>query len=76
MTLDIRGVSDGVVGPPCTRISPQLLCSKEGLLSFSAVQKPELGLNHVKPVIGFQRLSCLSEERWVSGRESPYVVGA
>jgi hypothetical protein len=33
------------------------------------VQKPNLGLNHTEPVVGFQRLSCLSEERRVSGRE-------
>jgi hypothetical protein len=70
------GVSGSIVGPPCTRISPQLLCSGEGLLSLSAVQGPELGLNHVKPVISFQRLFCLIEEQRVSGHEVPTCGGS
>jgi hypothetical protein len=61
--LIVHGASDGVVGPPHTHISPQLLCGEEGLLSFSAAQEPKLGLNHTKSVISFQRLSCLCEER-------------
>jgi hypothetical protein len=39
------------------------------------VQELKLGLNHVKPVVGFQMLSCLSEERRVGGREVPIGGG-
>jgi hypothetical protein len=67
--LIVHGASGYVDGPPRTRISPQLLCGEEDFLSFHAAQEPELELNHVKLVIGFQRLSCLSEERRVSGHE-------
>jgi hypothetical protein len=69
--LIVHGASDDVVGPPYTRISPQLMCDEEGLLSLSATQEPELGLNHMKLVVGFQRLSCLCEEQQVSGHEVP-----
>jgi hypothetical protein len=34
--LIVRVASGGVVGPPRADISPQLLCSEEGLLSLSA----------------------------------------
>jgi hypothetical protein len=64
----IYGVSGCVVGPPHTGITTQLLCGEEGLLHLHAVQEPKLGLDHLKPVIGLERLSCLSEERRVSGR--------
>jgi hypothetical protein len=74
--LIVRRASGGVVGPPHAQISPQLLCSEEGLLNLSAVQEPEHGLNHMKPVVGFQRFSCLSEERWVSGCEVPIGGGS
>jgi hypothetical protein len=47
----------------------QLLYGEEGLLHLHAVQEPKLGLDHLKPVIGFERLSCLGEEWWVCGRE-------
>jgi hypothetical protein len=67
--LVVRRVSDGVVGPPCADVTTQLLCSEEGLLHFGAAQEPKLGLHHPKPVIGLKRLSCLGEERRVSGRE-------
>jgi hypothetical protein len=33
------------------------------------VQEPKLGLDHPKLVIGLERLSCLGEERRVSGRK-------
>jgi hypothetical protein len=36
-----------------------------------AVQEPKLGLNHLKPVIGLQRLSCLRKERQMSSRKVP-----
>jgi hypothetical protein len=73
--LIVHGASGGVVGPPCTRISSQLLCDEEGLLSLCAVQKTKHGINHVKQVISLQRLSCLSEERRVGGREVPIDGG-
>jgi hypothetical protein len=38
-------------------------------LHLRAVQEPELGLDHPKPVIGLERLSCLGEERRMSGRK-------
>jgi hypothetical protein len=47
----------------------QLLCGEESLLHLRAVQEPKLGLNHPKSVIGLERLSCLGEERRVSGCE-------
>jgi hypothetical protein len=34
-----------------------------------AVQEPKLGLDHPKPVIDLERLSCLGEERRVSGHK-------
>jgi hypothetical protein len=67
--LVIRGATGGVVGPPRAGITPQLLCSEEGLLHLGAVQEPELGLHHPKPVVGLKRLSCLGEEWWVHSRE-------
>jgi hypothetical protein len=71
--LVVRGVSGGVVGPPCTGVTMELLRVEEGLLHFGAVQEPELGLLHPKPVISLERLSYLGEERRVSGYE--VVVG-
>jgi hypothetical protein len=67
--LVVHGVSCGVVGPPCTGITMQLLRSEEDLLHLCVVQEPKLGLNHPKPVISLESPSCLSEEGWVSGRE-------
>jgi hypothetical protein len=61
--------SGGIVGPPHTGVTTQLLCGEEGLLHLRAVQEPKLGLDHPKPVIGLERLSCLDEERRVSGHE-------
>jgi hypothetical protein len=52
----------------------QLLRGEESLLHLSAVQELKLGLDHPKPVIGLKRLSCLSKEWWVSGRE--VIVGS
>jgi hypothetical protein len=67
--LLVRVVSGGVVGPPHAGVATQLLRGEEGLLHFGVAQEPKLGLHHLKPVIGLERLSCLSEEWWVSGRE-------
>jgi hypothetical protein len=67
--LVIRGVSGGVVGPPRTGVTPQLLHGEEGLLHFSAAQEPKLGLHDLKPVVGLKRLSCLDEERRMRSRE-------
>jgi hypothetical protein len=67
--LIVRGMSGGVVGPPHAGVSTQLLRGEEGLLHFGAAQEPELGLYHPKPVISLERLSCLDEERRVSGCE-------
>jgi hypothetical protein len=72
--LVVHGASGSVVGPPCTGIPTQLLRSKGGLLHFGVAQEPDLGLHHLKPVTGLKRLSCLNEERWVSGCE--VTVGA
>jgi hypothetical protein len=47
----------------------QLLRCEEGLLHLGAAQEPKLGLHHPKPVISLERLSCLGEERRVSGCE-------
>ena len=62
-------MSGGVVGPPHTGVTTQLLCGEEGLLHLRAVQEPKLGLDHLKPVIGLEWLSWLGEEWRVSGRE-------
>jgi hypothetical protein len=67
--LVVHRASGGVVGPPRASVATQMLRGEESLLHFRAVQKPKLGLNHPKPVIGLERLSCLGQERWVSGRE-------
>jgi hypothetical protein len=67
--LVIHGASGGVVGPPRVSVTPQLLRGEEGLLHFGAAQEPKLGLNHPKPVVGLQRLSCLGEERRMCSRE-------
>jgi hypothetical protein len=42
---------------------------EESLLHLRAVQELKLRLDQPKPVIGLERLSCLGEERRVSGRE-------
>jgi hypothetical protein len=67
--LIVHGASSGVVDPPRTGVTPQLLCDEEGLLHLGVAQEPELGLHHLKLVVDLKRLSCLSEERQVSGRE-------
>jgi hypothetical protein len=67
--LVVYGASGGVVGPPRASVATQLLCGEEGLLHLRAVQEPKLGLDHLKPVIGLKRLSCLGEERQVSGHK-------
>jgi hypothetical protein len=67
--LVVRGASGGVVGPPRTGVTPQLLRSEEGLLHLGAAQEPEHGLHHLKPVVSLKRLSCLGEERRVRSRE-------
>jgi hypothetical protein len=67
--LVVCGASGSVVG-----VATQLLCGEEGLLHLHAVQEPKLGLDHPKPVIGLERLSCLGEERWVSGHK--VIVGS
>jgi hypothetical protein len=72
--LVVCGASGGVVGSPRASVAMQLLCGEDGLLHLRAVQEPKLGLNHPKPVIGLERLSCPGEEWWVSGHE--VVVGS
>jgi hypothetical protein len=67
--LVVRGADGGVVGPPRAGVTTQLLHGEEGLLHLGAAQEPKLGLYHPKTVIGLKRLSCLDEERRVSGRE-------
>jgi hypothetical protein len=67
--LVVCWASGGVVGPPCTGITTQLLCHEEGLLHLHAVQEPKLELDHLKAVIGLEGLSCLIEERRVSGHK-------
>jgi hypothetical protein len=67
--LVIRRLSGSVVGPPRAGVTPQLLCSEEGLLHFGAALEPKLGLHDLKPVVGLKRLSCLSEEQWMRSCE-------
>jgi hypothetical protein len=67
--LVVCEASGGVVGTPRVDFTTQLLCSEEGLLHLRAVQEPKHGLDHQKLVIGLERLSCLGEERRVSGRK-------
>jgi hypothetical protein len=67
--LVVRGASGDVVGAPRAGISTQLLRGEESLLQLYSVQEPKLGLNHPKPVIELERLSCLGEERQVCGCE-------
>jgi hypothetical protein len=71
--LVVWGASGGVVGPPRAVVTMQLLRGEEGLLHLSAAQEPKLGLHHPKPVISLKSLSCLGEERRVSGHK--VVVG-
>jgi hypothetical protein len=67
--LVVRGASGGVVNPLHDGITTQLLCGEESLLHVRAAQELKLGLEHMKPVVGLERLSCLSEEQRMSGRE-------
>jgi hypothetical protein len=67
--LVVHGASGGVVGPPCTGITTQLLRGEESLLHLCAAQEPKLRLNHSKPMTSLERLFCLGEEQWVSARE-------
>jgi hypothetical protein len=67
--LVVRRVSGGIVGSPRDGVAMQQLRGEESLPYLRAVQGPKLGLDHPKPVIGLERLSCLGEERRVSGRE-------
>jgi hypothetical protein len=67
--LVVYGASGGVAGPPRAGVTPQLLCGEEGLLHLGVVQEPKLGLHYPEPVVDLERLSCLGEERRVSGRE-------
>jgi hypothetical protein len=67
--LVVREASEGVVGPPRASISPQLLYDKEGLLMLRAVQEPKLGLDHPKPMVGLQKLSCLGKDWQMGSRE-------
>jgi hypothetical protein len=71
--LVVRETSGDVVGPPCTSVTTQLLRDEEGVLHLGAAQVSKLGLHHPKSVISLKRLSCLSEERRVSGRK--VVIG-
>jgi hypothetical protein len=71
--LVVRGVSGGVVDPSHASITTQLWRSEESLLHLCAAQEPKLELNHMKPMVDLERLSCLSEERQMSGHE--VVVG-
>jgi hypothetical protein len=67
--LLVHGASGGVVGPPRAGVTTQLLHGEDGLLHLGTVQEPKFGLHHSKLVIGLEGLSCLGEERRVSGRE-------
>jgi hypothetical protein len=46
-----------------------MLHAEEGPLVLRAAQEPKLGLDHPKPMIGLQRLSCFHEERRVSSHK-------
>jgi hypothetical protein len=73
--LVLCGASGDEVGPPHGGVATKLLCGEGGLLHLYAVQDPKLGLDHLvhgtwySLVIGLGRLSCLGEERRVSGHE-------
>jgi hypothetical protein len=67
--LLVHGASGGVVGPPRAGVTTQLLHGEDGLLHLGTAQEPKFGLHHSKLVIGLEGLSCLGEERRVSGRE-------
>jgi hypothetical protein len=67
--LVVHGASGDVVNPLHDGITTQLLCGEESLLHVPAAQEPKLGLEHTKPVVGLERLSCLSEEQRMSDRE-------
>jgi hypothetical protein len=69
--LVVRGASDGVIGPPRTHVSPQLLHGKDGLLVLRAAQEAEVGLDHPKPMNGLQQLSYFCEEQQMSSCEVP-----
>jgi hypothetical protein len=45
------------------------MCGKESLLRLHVAQDPKLGLNHMKPVVGLEILSCLGEKWRVRGRK-------
>jgi hypothetical protein len=59
----------GEVSSPSTRGSTKLLGREQGLLDLSAVQKPKLGPNDVKPVIHLERINCLGKRRRVCHQE-------
>jgi hypothetical protein len=61
--------SGGEVSPPSTHRSMKLLGREQSLLELSAVQKPKLGLDDVKPVIRLQRISRLGKCRRVHCQE-------
>jgi hypothetical protein len=67
--LLVRRASGSIVGPPHAGIAMQLLRSAESPLHLRAVQQIKLGLDHPKPVIDLERLSCLGEERRVCGHK-------
>jgi hypothetical protein len=71
--LVVCGASGGVVGPSRAGVTMQLRRGEESLMHLCAVQESKLGPNHLKPMIDLERLSCLGEERWMSGRE--VIVG-
>jgi hypothetical protein len=65
----VGGQNGGKVGPPCPSVAQELLCYKECLLMFGAINEPKLELNSTKPMIGLKRFSYFSEGWQVSCQE-------
>jgi hypothetical protein len=59
----------GEVSPPSIRGSMKLLGHEQSLLKLCVVQQPKLGLEDVKPVIRFQRISRLGKHWRVHRQE-------
>jgi hypothetical protein len=59
--LVVSGESGGEGRPPGTCGPIELLGCEQRLLDLGAAEEPELGLDHVKPIIGLQRIHGLNK---------------
>ena len=62
-----------MINPPYLRWASQLLRCKGCLVYFCAIEDTELVLNGANPCIGFKRIICLVEQRWLRGQKTDVV---